>query len=199
MPVFFWLSLGGRSAAQQRSECRRRRPGVRFMTIAKYGYNLMPISDGADQNGDGSATTEALSFSATCSKINKKLSDEYLSAAAANGTDKYISADGKIDASTCLFPETTWFIKNSNHDHFPKCIDELIDAFRHSGRTMTVFDNEKYPQFMLYNDDTQALSPVTDHDSCDDRYEGTNFLEAFFKFIKNLFRLIKNLFDKIGK
>lgn len=73
------------------------------------------------------------------------------------------------------------------------------DAFRHSGGTMTVFDNEEYPQFMLYNDDTQALSPVTDHDSCDDRYEGTNFLEAFFKFIKNLFRLIKNLFDKIGK
>ena len=189
----------GAAAAQQRSESRRRRPGVRFMTIAKYGYNLMPISDGADQNGDGSATTEALSFGATCSKINKKLSDEYLSAAAANGTDKYISADGKIDASTCLFPETTWFIKNSNHDHFPKCIDELIDAFRRSGGTMTVFDNENYPQFMLYNDDTQALSPVTDHDSCDDRYEGTNFLEAFFKFIKNLFRLIKNLFDKIGK
>ena len=68
-----------------------------------------------------------------------------------------------IDASTCMFPDTTWFIKNMPHvgcnrgSAFAGMLTWLF-----SQETMpTVFSNPEYPQFLETDARTQmTLAPV---------------------------------------
>lgn len=60
--------------------------------------------------------TRFSSLGATVSKIGTAFSDEYIESRKALGYEKYISPDRQTDASTCVFPEYTWFLKNAIHD-----------------------------------------------------------------------------------
>lgn len=90
--------------------------GVEIAVIAGYGLVNPPIIESYDANGDCTVDTKCSSFGATVAGVFDKLPQEYIDAQVVAGNGKYISVDGKVDASTCLFPETTWFIKNKHHD-----------------------------------------------------------------------------------
>lgn len=87
------------------------------------------------------------SFGATSSKVTEKLSDKYIAAQTEKGLGKYISPDKQVDASTCLFPETTWIIKNADHV-FPEAIHVL--ALNFIREDYDVNTSAVYPQFLNY-------------------------------------------------
>lgn len=118
--------------------------------FTEYGGQQYPLSEKAPYCGDSSVTLEDQSFGATTSKINEKLPESYIEARTAEGLAKYISPDKQVDASTCLFPDTTWFFKNAHHT-YPEAIHYVILWFIR-GVKPTVDADPAYPQFMNYNE-----------------------------------------------
>ena len=143
--------------------------GVEIGTLAKYGYMNMPISYSANEPSDALVSLEDGSLGATVAPIGKTLSSAYL----ASADPKYVSADKMVDTSTCLFPETTWIIKNAHHNFF-ELDDVIAQAFFFDNATI---DNDLgLPQFMRFYEDTRSYEPMTE-DNCGD-YEWYSIAEA---------------------
>lgn len=143
--------------------------GVKIGTIAKYGYMNMPISYSANEPSDALVSLEDGSLGATVAPIGKTLSAAYL----ASADPKYVSADNMVDTSTCLFPETTWIIKNAHHNFF-ELDDVIAQAFFFDNATID--NNFGIPQFMRFYEDTRSYEPMTE-DNCGD-YEWYSIAEA---------------------
>ena len=170
--------------------------GIEIGALAKYGYPAIPLSADAKELSDGEALVKYLSFGATCSTYAGTLSDAYI----ASRDAKYISADKKIDASTCLFPETTWFFGGTDHQTTPSEMNSLCQAFFTARSPMTVDTNPTYPRFMVGNGTDTPVVPLTDENSDtsvvglnDDSSEPSGFLR-FYNAVKALFlRLLAGL------
>lgn len=172
--------------------------GVEFSNIAKYGKQIIPVSRENHVISDGTCEITQSSIGATSATVEGTLSDEYIENAKANGTFKYISPDKQLDASTCLFPDSTWFIKDINHDHFPAHVENIFkDIINIDG--FTVFDNPEYPQYLVYNAESDTVLPMTeDNMDTTTRWDVTYF-EALKTFFKNLLVLIKGLIAESGQ
>ena len=149
-----------------------------------------PFAKDSDILSDDTVSVKESGFGATVTKVNEKFSDEYISTAIADQKAKYISPDMQIDASTCLLPDTTWFIKDLYHTEFPGCVNGLVsDIVNHDG--FTVDSNPDYPQYLVYERSTGALVPMTSENlNTTARWEVT-FVEALRSFFKSLFVIIK--------
>lgn len=165
--------------------------GINMANVTKYGYQTLPIIKDADVLGEDFCTVKKASLGATTSTIDTVLSDDYIAAAQANGTDRYISPDKQIDASTCVLPDTTWFIKNMKHANFPDSINRLFDRIINIDG-FTVFNDADYPQYLVFDDETQLIYPMTaDNMNTTERYN-PDFFEALKKVFEFLFNLIKD-------
>ena len=164
--------------------------GIEFSNIVKYGMQTIPVTENSDELSDRTVTVRESSFGATAVKIGETLSQEYIDNAALNMNDKYISPDKLIDASTCISPDTTWFIKNIVHDYFPDCVNGLVsEIVNNSG--YTVFSSEEYPQYLVFDDEMQTISPMTaDNFNTFDRWY-VSFFEALRRFFEALIEIIK--------
>ena len=158
-----------------------REMGVGIANIVKYGFQTIPVT----RQSDALCSVEDASFGAVTSPIDGTLKRSYLKTA----DMRYVSPDRQIDASTCLMPERTWFIKNLAHKDFPECVERLFDHI--FNEDATVFDSEEYPQYMVYDAETETISPMT-AENCDTtaRYRHT-FFEALRRFIKAAYTLIR--------
>jgi len=126
--------------------------GVKVAIFTKYNdAQTIPISKHNNSIGDGLVNVTDASFGASAAKYGKTFSEAYLQKAAQNGTDKYISPDRMIDASTCILPDTTWFIWGSDHKDFPGYIFGYLQRFFDTNGTMTVFDDPLFPQYTIAN------------------------------------------------
>ncbi len=159
--------------------------------VSKYNIPLLPIIADCNNTSDGTAETYLTSFGATTADFGKNLSSDYL-ASVSEANKKYISPDEKIDASTCVLPDTTWFVKNSFHDHFPASIDMLIERILTTD--MDVFSDPQFPQFLDANVDAPELTPVTEKEP---EAKEDNFFTLLVKFIKSIIDMLLSLF-KIG-
>lgn len=135
---------------------------IDFSVVAKYNVPLMPLFENCTVTGDGIAETKYISFGATAADYGSELGEEYIAGMSEENL-KYLSADEKVDASTCALPDKTWFIKNSYHDHFPDSIDKLLNTIL-TTPDMTVFTNEEYPQYLDNGITGETLVPVTEKD-----------------------------------
>ncbi|MGN1195335.1 MAG: hypothetical protein ACI4SB_07610, partial [Acutalibacteraceae bacterium] len=93
--------------------------GVNIAIIAKYGYQIVPIIKSADALADQYVSVNRASFGATTSTVYGTLSEDYIAERIEEGKGQYISPDKQIDASTCIFPDYTWFTKGVNHSDRP--------------------------------------------------------------------------------
>ncbi len=167
--------------------------GVEFSNVSKYGKQIIPVSSNNNLVSDGTCEISQSSMGATSAGIKSTFGSDYIDSAVVNGTAKYISPDKQLDASTCLFPKTTWFIKDLDHEHFPDDVENLfIEIFNNEG--FTVFDDERYPQYMFYNKETDLIEPLT-AENLDTKPEyRTTFPQALATFVKSLYEIIKNYF-----
>ena len=171
--------------------------GVNFSCVAKYGYvasSLCP-SYSFDQT-DGMATVKDASMGATSAKFGQTLSESYL----ASHDAKYISSDKIIDAGTCLYPDSTWFVKNLVHSTMPGVLENFCATLIAKETQPTVSDTERYPQFMVYDGRDGSLVPlndVSDIDTSDDINSPTGIVGFFARikaFFESIFARIKALF-----
>lgn len=165
--------------------------GVSINVIAKYNLPVIPLYEGADAQSDFIAETRDVTFGATTAPLDETLSEDYI---ASLEDTKYVSPDLKIDASTCLFPDRTWFIKDLYHFDFPVTCNSLLAAIVNSNGQLTVFDDEAYPQYLVYDTEADTLTPVTGTDK--ERPEkGSN--EERFSILIRFFTAIMNFFTKL--
>lgn len=159
--------------------------GVNFYIFAKYNFPEFPLYKGATTQGDAYTSVYRQSFGATAADYDKVFSDKYINSIE-EANRRFISPDKKIDASTGMFPERTWFIKDLHHNDFSPIHDMSFEIMRYD---MTV-DNEKYPQFLVYQD--SAVSTLTNPDEDATKPE-KNKLISLFRFLKSLFVFLVNL------
>ena len=134
--------------------------GINLAVLAKYGFQMVPICKSRDVVSDQYVSVTSASFGATTSTIYDTLSDDYIARRVAEGKGKYISPDHLIDASTCLFPDFTWFEKNSSHSHTTSMENDLMYSIVEADHQLTV-DDFAYTQFMVYNKEANTLSAMT--------------------------------------
>ncbi len=167
--------------------------GTDIMIISKYNYADFPLSADAAQQSDGTAATTATSFGATVADFGSTLSDKYIKAM--DEADlRYLSGDKMIDASTCVLPEKTWFIKNCYHDDFPASIDALMNTFLQTDN-MTVDTYEEYSQFLKYDKQSDTLSKVIGIDEGD--IIDKDSLEAKSSLFIRILKMFLEFFTKL--
>ena len=125
-------------------------------------------------------------FGATAANYGDVLSDEYI-ASVSEENKKYLSPDHKIDASTGLLPENTWYIKNLHHDHWGS-IEAVSLVIMNND--YNVSEQDVYPQFMDNNNNMAEVTPDEDYGKPEDNalVSLMRFLTAFFNFISKLIR-----------
>ena len=132
--------------------------GVKVVFTSNYNQPLIPIYPRADLNSDSTIESELTGNFATFAPYGEELSDEYISTVA----PEFISADKVVDASTCLYPETTWFIKDADHVAFrygTEFAAFAVDLILSEAQP-TVNTFEEYPRFMV-TDELYNLYPLT--------------------------------------
>lgn len=134
--------------------------GVGILFFSQYNFAPIPVYADSVHMGDMLVETKYTSFGATCAPYGEKLQ---LDSSSPNA--KYYSKDKLIDASTCLFPDYTWFIRGINHAVSPAPYMDFTDwAILYDGQA-TVFTDAAHPQFVRLEGET--LVPVTDEISTD--------------------------------
>ncbi len=165
--------------------------GMGLGVVVNYNVpSYLPVVVSAEANGDATVLVKHASFGATAADYDKTLTDEQI----AGADEKYISSDRIINASTCAFPDNTWFIKGCNHSIFPTSIDKLNKAICTTDG-MDINTDANYPQFLKYDEETQQISPLTDEAAGGSIAGPTvNIIQKFINFIKSIFDFIKNIF-----
>ncbi len=131
--------------------------GVKIAFVSNYNSGLVPVYERANLNGDNVLESELTSNFATFAPLGETLSKSYIESA----NSKYISPDNVIDASTAVFKDNTWFVKDAPHvaaDYrtgFSKFTFTLLES-----KTQPTIDMfEEYPQFMIA-DEFLFVSPL---------------------------------------
>ncbi len=137
--------------------------GVNIAVISKYGYQIAPIVESSDAVADQYASVNKSSFGATTSTIYGTLDEDYIVSRLAEEKGKYISPDKQVDASTCLFPDYTWFTKGVSHSNWTSDETNLALTVASADRQLTVEDLEpSFARFSVYNEETNGIKPMTE-------------------------------------
>ena len=142
--------------------------GANFGVISKYGFQMIPNCESADLISDQFASVKYSSFGATTTTVYETFTDDYIAQREAEGKGKYISPDKHIDASTCLVPDSTWFIKGSSHSNWT-CYEKKIMYDVATAEKQLTVDDFPFTQFMVYTTDTDTLVPMTE-ENCNTEY-----------------------------
>lgn len=123
--------------------------GMKISFVSNYNKALAPVYERSETQGDGVLETALMAGGATVANLGKTLD-------AKDG--KYVSADKVIDASTCLYPEYTWFVKDAPHIacRYDSTYSDFIIFLVTSETQPTIETNSLYPQFM-YADEGQNV------------------------------------------
>lgn len=156
------------------------------IVISGYGYTPIPIIPDWKKLTDNNVDTKNTSFGAVTAPYGETLSDEYL----ASADPEYINPDKNIDASTCLFPEQTWIIKNFNHNSRGSGVEEMMRTMLFTDEQPTVDTFEEYPRFLIYSSKDSTLSPYTE------AIAAPTGLQVIILIFTDIFNMIKSLFAK---
>lgn len=182
-----------------------RQNGTAIILLAAYGFIGAPCATTAYKQSDRLIETYHEAGGATTALWGKTLGDKNYEALGTVCSDKshnHVSDDLIIDASTGMYPDYTWFFKYNSHvglayeTDFTPFLSWLVLT---EGQP-TVFDNEKYPQFMRYNRETGKLTSLTTGErkaSIIDR-EGT-FLVRLLGILESLYYSVVNWFEGLKK
>lgn len=137
--------------------------GVNVAVVSGYGMQNIPFTTYATvESGDGFMDTRYSSYGAETAFLN----DSWVG----KGLKKQINDDGHdhtdrsknliafggitVDASTCILPESTWFIYGLKHGYWESASDSqyyFLTWLGLSNEQRTIRDDPYYPQFMRYN------------------------------------------------
>lgn len=147
--------------------------------------------------GDGFVALDKASFGATSSMNQQKLPKDYKQQK--HTEYNLMSPEGCVDASTCLLPFHTWFIRGIAHGSKNSGYYNLINTVLYEN--LDVFSSEEFPQYLMVPDyDKDAMVPMTADVQPDVTEKETTWLQDFLKLIKSIIPMliekIKALFVK---
>ena len=160
-----------------------------FAILSRYSDQTIPLRGSADLIGDTIIETKSTSFGATTAPIGDYFSDDYLK----SKNSAYISPDKTVDASTCLFPEQTWFIKDSGHFETGGVTELYYPMFLFAKEELTC-DTAELSRFTYRDEATYTLVEDT---TTPEKFESTSLIKSAYDFIGALIEVVVNLFDKI--
>ena len=136
--------------------------GVKFGVVCGYNCQIAPINE-EYPTSDRVIDTKYSSGGATCADYLKAFDDWGVGYTQKIKDDhNHVSWDMKIDASTCMFPEQTWFIKNLTHVGYNanNKTSDIVMWLLSMNKQYTVQTDENYPQFNLYNTYKDITTPA---------------------------------------
>ena len=178
--------------------------GVSVNFIVTYGEPTdWPIGENSSRVGDELMDANAQSLGATAVNYGETLPDAYVAAREAQGLGGFISPDHQIDASTCLFPETTWFIKNMRHAFFENDLHDFIRMIAWTD-DFTVDSDPDRPRFLTVVGDHAGLAPAAAENENDldpaanrpDMHNAGGFFARIIAFYAKLISRIFNFFHQ---
>lgn len=116
--------------------------------LARYGFCTVFIVENWKIQGDMAVDLRYSSFGASVLPYGEK----------SEKSGRYISPDGDIDASTCLFPEQTWFLDNATHIPTFRCMHDWFARLLYFDGQATVDTFEDSPQFLFYNENSGTFT-----------------------------------------
>ena len=173
--------------------------GIGISILSKYGTSGIPAVASQKNLTDMVVDTKYSSIGATTAEINAPFDESYTQAVD-DGYDR-ISYDRYIDASTCAFPDYTWFLKNLKHTVHTPSEYAMIDAlFAFEGQP-TVRDLPEYPQFLILTqtDELVPLTAETDYSMVIEPERSNSPFARFRKIIADLRIIFEKLFALIGQ
>ena len=123
--------------------------------LSRTGYASTPFAASHKTLSDGTIDTKYTSFGATTALYGDTLPADVIAAA----NPAYISPEKDIDASTCLFPEQTWFLRNAHHGDMLDAVANFAAFLLRQPEQVTVNTFEAYPRFLVYNPFTAEILP----------------------------------------
>ncbi len=138
---------------------KAKKDGVKIMIVAGYNKQRTPLVESYMSSSDATVDTKYASVGAIVADLNSTLPDGYVQKKEA-GVHDHLSKDGVIDASTCLMPENTWFIKDMLHCKIHDGHKAMYNWFFYSASQPDVWSNEKYPQFLQNDVNAKTLTPL---------------------------------------
>lgn len=172
--------------------------GTKLGITARYGSQFPPVLQSNDANGDVWVSAKNASLGATVSEIGTTLPESYRARRTAEGFGKYLSPDGQIDASTCAFPDQTWFVKGEPHNNHGVYSEPFWTAFFNYNGMPTVDSFREYPQFLVAvrtnpgTSNTAAfLYPMTEENMHTETYEVDAKEKTFFEKLKFFFEHVR--------
>lgn len=169
--------------------------GTEICIICGYNVQRTPLVTLWKSTSDGTVDTKYASIGATCGDVKEPLSSDYLSAM---DDRTYLSPDNMIDASTCVMPDNTWFVRDWLHCNGNKGIDELFNLVM-TTEDVSVSSFEKFPQFLVADDDADTVTPLKagfdELSRLKDRFSLLNLVRYIFSLFKNAADRVKNIFS----
>ena len=138
--------------------------GKKIGVVSKYGFQILPLGDRAGHVADQYTGVACSSFGATTSTMFTRFDDAYVAQREQQGKGKYISPDRMVDASTCLFPDDTWFTKNISHSDWTYTENALLYTVVTADRQYTA-DEMCVARFTVKDKTTGEIVPMT-ADNC---------------------------------
>lgn len=120
--------------------------------VCRYGYCSMFCTPSWQVANDMVVDVKSASFGATAAPYGEQLSAEYIAKADAT----HISPDKSVDASTCLFPEQTWFVRD--YMHMRSMPGDLFETLLYADGQATVDTFAQYPQFLYCTDELEIIA-----------------------------------------
>lgn len=177
--------------------------GTNMCIIAKYGVQMLPVLKDGSILGDQYVSVKNSSFGATVSDVYGTLNEDYIAERVALGYGDYISPDKQIDASTCLFPEYTWFIKGCSHGFYSTGERDLLLATMDADRQLTV-DDFPYTRFIVYDYAENLFTAMTEENCNIQNWEAdgeiekpTTEKEKTFSLLVSLMRWFTAILDAL--
>ncbi len=161
--------------------------GIRIGVLSKYNIQVAPCVSDLKVQSDNTIDTVYTSFGATCSERDSQLPVGYVQAKFKE--ENYISPDRTIDASTCLFPDRTWFVRDKNHDEkYDRLYVDLSEFVFNNDEKVTVKTSSSFPQFFTKNSSTGEIEILRDTSS--PKFTVPGLFELIISLIITLYNII---------
>lgn len=165
--------------------------GTEVYILAKYGARMVPIIKDANTQSDSTVFTSNSSLGATTAPLYGAFSDDFVRGVQTANGGKYLSPDHQIDASTCLLPDHTWFVKNLYHHEVPDSMEWMMaEILDYDGYT-TIYDLEAYPQYLVFSHETSLITPMPADEPASQAPKYSIF-KKMIELFKLIFTVLKN-------
>ena len=133
--------------------------GVKIMIVAGYNMQRTPLVKSYMNNSDATVDTCYASVGGTVALLGETLGEGYVQKNEA-GVHDHLSKDGVVDASTCLMPENTWFVRDMLHSKIHSGHKAMYNWFFYTDGELDIWSNEDYPQFLQNDKVNEKLLPL---------------------------------------